>query len=133
MDHGPSSMPSSPFRPKPRPEIDRLRSSSSSASRSSSLRLDLTEDQAAQLEALSAKKCRQNNWHSRVWLNNDRRISVQLCHVCKLSCQRNYRNDISKHFVGRMRSHAASGNSKPPLASTTSHSSAIIWYRYFAR
>ena len=121
MDYGPSSMPSSPFRlAKPRPEIDRLRSV---VRRTSSLRLDLPEDQ----EALSAKKCRQNDWHTRVWLNNDRRISVQLCHVCRLNCQRNYRHDISKHFVGRMRSRGSHSN-KP---STTS--SAIIWYRYFAR
>ena len=129
MDHGPSSMPSSPFRPKPRPEIDRLRYQ---ARRSSSLRLDLSREQAEQLEALSAKKCRENNWHCRVWLNNDRRISVQLCHVCKLSCQRNYRHDISKHLVGRMRSGNSSGTTGKGNAKT-SQSSAIIWYRYFAR
>ena len=83
-----------------------------------------------------AKRCnKESNWHCRLWLqSNDNNedtgfisapssnIILHLCHVCKSNCQTNYRNDISKHFVSRRR-----------ISTVKSKSSAIIWYRYFAR
>ena len=57
---------------------------------------------------------------------------LHLCHVCKLGCQMNYRNDISKHFLSPRHSHSISNNASAK-STIKSKSAAIIWYRYFAR
>jgi len=108
-ESAPMSMPSSPYRSfgkkassLKRPEMTRLRQ-----------QLPLWPSEEA------SKKCRDPHWHSRVWIESGKHeINLQLCHVCKVNCQRNYRNDLSKHF-------------KPK--SSANNSAAIIWYRFFAR
>ncbi len=119
MSTEPMSMPSSPFR------------SFNKSFESGFMKKDLKTFSQRDLSAIgiqedgstshSAKKCREPNWHSRVWLQTSSNIQLlHLCHVCKLSCQRNYRSDISKQFGSRSKS-------------TASTNASIIWYRYFAR
>lgn len=134
FDTQPTSMPCSPFR-----------TASAAAARKSSIcglggsfkarsERDLSDQQD---EVIGAKKCRDGlNWHSRVWLRTSHDVEqceapeetkkMQLCHVCKPR-QCNYRNDISKHFASRRRTHQGQ------VRLGTSNSSALIWYRYFAR
>lgn len=119
----PCSMPSSPYLME--------RRSLKKTKRSFSVR-DLSEDPEGSKVTVdaAAKNCREPNWHSRVWLQTGSNIQLlHLCHVCKLTCQKNYRNDISKHFVARR------SEIKSEVATKTkvNNSSAIIWYRYFAR
>ena len=73
--------------------------------------------------ALCSKSCAEPTRQNRVWLETRKNnMSVQLCHQCQSNCQKNYRNDVSKHFSSRK-----SGKDR------ISHSNSIIWYRYFAR
>lgn len=118
-DSEPCSMPSSPFLLKGHGGMK--------SKRSLSVR-DLSQDDGSKVTVDAAKNCREPNWHSRVWLQTGSNIQLlHLCHVCKLTCQKNYRNDISKHFVARRSEMRSSTEAK------VNHSSAIIWYRYFAR
>ena len=72
---------------------------------------------------LCSKICSEPNTHNRVWLETRKSFTlVQMCHKCQNTCQKNYRNDVSKHFGSRKSSIAKAQNSN-----------SIIWYRYFAR
>ena len=97
--------------------------------------LVLTEENDP-LSVLCSKSCSADNpnQHNRVWLETHRNGTlVQLCHQCHSnSLQRNYRNDVSKHFASKRKACANAKDIRGGQQQLSS-SNSIIWYRYFAR
>ena len=92
---------------------------------------DLLTEENDPLSVLCSKSCTEPNQHNRVWLETHRNCTlVQLCHQCHSNCQKNYRNDVSKHFASKRKGANAihGGGGQQQLSSNS-----IIWYRYFAR
>ena len=92
---------------------------------------DLTEENDP-LSVLCGKSCAEPNQHNRVWLETHRNCTlVQLCHQCHSNCQKNYRNDVSKHFASKRK--GANAKDIRGVGGQQLSSNSIIWYRYFAR